>query len=86
MEEQALLRALGEGWIAGAALDTHYAYPLPAEHPLWRMPNVILTPHISGSSLSPHFSSRLWDIFRINVERMRTGQPLLNEIAGAELA
>ena len=86
VEEQALLRALGEGWIAGAALDTHYAYPLPAEHPLWRMPNVILTPHISGSSLSPHFSSRLWDIFRINVERMRTGQPLLNEIAGAELA
>src|SRR5262249_52766995 len=39
IQEQALLRALTEGWIAGAALDTHFAYPLPAEHPLWRMPN-----------------------------------------------
>ncbi len=34
----ALLRALAEGWIAGAALDTHFTYPLPSEHPLWRFP------------------------------------------------
>ena len=55
IREDALLRALREGWIAGAALDTHYHYPLPAEHPLWAFANVILTPHISGSSLSPRF-------------------------------
>ena len=40
---------------AGAALDTHYRYPMPPEHPLWKFPNVIFSPHISGSSLSPHF-------------------------------
>ncbi|MEI7437045.1 MAG: NAD(P)-dependent oxidoreductase, partial [bacterium] len=40
IQEQALLRALREGWIAGAALDTHYQYPMPPEHPLWRLPNV----------------------------------------------
>ena len=37
IQEQALLRALREGWIAGAALDTHYRYPMPPEHPLWKI-------------------------------------------------
>ncbi|UCH26359.1 MAG: D-2-hydroxyacid dehydrogenase, partial [Trueperaceae bacterium] len=69
IDEAALLQALGEGWIAGAAIDTHYSYPLPAEHPLWRLPNVILTPHISGSSLSERLPERLWDIFNLNVRR-----------------
>ncbi|MBS1825434.1 MAG: D-2-hydroxyacid dehydrogenase [Acidobacteria bacterium] len=86
IQQQALLRALDEGWIAAAALDTHYAYPLPPEHPLWRYPNVILTPHISGSSLSPHFSARLWDIFRLNLQRLANGQPLLNQLTAAQLA
>lgn len=85
IQEAALLRALREGWIAGAALDTHYAYPLPAEHPLWRMNNVILTPHISGSGLSPHFLERVWDIFSLNLERMERGQPLLNELSADQL-
>ncbi|MCC6589409.1 MAG: D-2-hydroxyacid dehydrogenase [Bryobacterales bacterium] len=86
IQEQALLQALREGWIAGAALDTHYRYPLPPEHPLWAMPNVILTPHISGSSLSPHFQSRIWDIFRLNVQRYINGEPLLNQLSAAQLA
>ncbi len=86
VREGALLRALREGWIAGAALDTHYAYPLPPAHPLWRMPNVVLTPHISGSGQSPHYLARLWDIFRQNVERCEAGRPLLNELTPAQLA
>ena len=86
IREEALLRALREGWIAGAALDTHYRYPMPADHPLWRMPNVIMTPHISGSSGSPFFLQRVWDIFVQNVERLQRGQPLLNELAPGELA
>jgi phosphoglycerate dehydrogenase-like enzyme len=86
IREQALLRALDEGWIAGAALDTHYAYPLPPEHPLWRYPNVILTPHISGSSLSQHYQDRLWEIFRLNLARYSKGEQLLNEVAPRELA
>jgi phosphoglycerate dehydrogenase-like enzyme len=86
IREEALLRALREGWIAGAALDTHYHYPMPPEHPLWKMPNVIMTPHISGSSGSPFFLQRVWDIFVQNVERLQRGQPLLNELAPGELA
>jgi hypothetical protein len=72
-------------WIAGAALDTHYAYPLPPEHPLWRYPNVILTPHVSGSSLSPHVRTRVWDIFASNVERYVTGAPMLNRLTATQL-
>lgn len=86
VREDALLRALGEGWIAGAALDTHYRYPMPPEHPLWRFPQVIFTPHISGSSLSPHFRTRLWDICAQNIRRLDAGQPLLNVITPAQLA
>ena len=85
IREAALLQALREQWIAGAALDTHYVYPLPPEHPLWSFPNVILTPHISGSSLSPHFQERLWDIFRSNIGRFQLGEPLLNALTTGQL-
>ena len=84
-QERALLRALQERWIAGAALDTHYQYPLPAEHSLWRMPNVILTPHIAGSSLSQRFKERMWDIFRQNVLQFANGESLLNELSRSDL-
>jgi len=86
IQQEALLRALREKWIAGAALDTHYHYPMPPDHPLWRFPNVIFTPHISGSSLSPKFKERLWTIFSLNVERFARGEPLLNELTPAQLA
>jgi phosphoglycerate dehydrogenase-like enzyme len=86
IKEAALLRALRENWIAGAALDTHYHYPMPPEHPLWKMPNVIFTPHISGSSLSPNFKRRLWEIFTLNLERYTQGRPLLNELTPVQLA
>jgi phosphoglycerate dehydrogenase-like enzyme len=86
VREESLLRALREGWIAGAALDTHYQYPMPPEHPLWRFPNVIFSPHISGSSLSPHFKRRLWEIFVQNLSRWDAGRPLLNVISAAQLA
>ena len=84
MQEQALLRALGEAWIAGAALDTHFAYPLPPEHPLWRLPNVILTPHVSGSDRSKDFPDRMADLLAQNVTRFREGGVLLNEITARE--
>ncbi len=84
VQEQALLRALTEGWISGAALDTHFAYPLPAEHPLWRFPNVILTPHVSGADKSGNFPGRIADLLIQNVQRYREGRPLLNEITARE--
>jgi phosphoglycerate dehydrogenase-like enzyme len=86
VRRDALLRALRENWIAGAALDTHYQYPTPPDDPLWRFPNVIFTPHISGSSLSPRFTQRLWDIFTVNVDRFARGESLLNELTRVQLA
>lgn len=85
IEEASLIRALREGWFAGAALDTHYQYPLPPEHPLWSLPNVLLTPHISGSTGSPGYVSRVGEIFAQNLRRFAEGQPLLNQIPPADL-
>jgi phosphoglycerate dehydrogenase-like enzyme len=85
VREQPLIRALQEGWIAGAALDTHYQYPLPPRHPLWQMPNVILTPHIAGSSLSQRFTLRMWDIFSQNTFRFANREPLVNELSDSDL-
>ena len=86
IKEDALLKALDENWIAGAALDTHYYYPMPPEHPLWKYPNVIMTPHISGSTLSPYFLERLWDLFLQNVERYVKNQTLLNQLTASQLS
>jgi len=86
IRQAALLRALEEKWIAGAALDTHYEYPMPPGHPLWRFPNVILTPHISGSSLGPNYRPRIWEVFSLNAGRLACGGPLLNELTAAQLA
>jgi phosphoglycerate dehydrogenase-like enzyme len=85
IQEHALLRALREGWIAAAALDTHYQYPLPPNHPLWTIPNVILTPHISGSDQNPAYLRRIWDVFVHNIGRWSAGRPLLNELSGSQL-
>lgn len=86
VREEALLRALREGWIAGAALDTHFAYPLPADHALWRFPNVILTPHVSGWDRSPDFPRRMGELFAANVGRLAAGRPLYNELTREEWA
>lgn len=86
VQEEALVRALREGWIAGAALDTHFAYPLPPAHPLWPLPNVILTPHISGADHSDAFPGRMGQLFLDNVTRFLAGRPLLNEISARDWA
>lgn len=85
VQEAALLRALTEQWIAGAALDTHFHYPMPPEHPLWRMPNVIMTPHISGSDKGPHFLDRMGEIIEHNLTSFMSGKPLWNVISADEL-
>ncbi len=80
-----LLRALDEHWFAGAALDTHYHYPMPADHPLWSKPNVIMTPHISGSARGKHYLPRLWSILAENIDRLIAGKPLMNELTPEQL-
>lgn len=85
VQEQVLLRALHERWIRGTSFDVHYKYPLPAEHPLWRMPNVILTPHISGHSATPRFIERSFGLFCENLRRYAADQPLLNQLTNRQL-
>lgn len=85
IDENVFIRCLAEKWIRGASLDVHYAYPLPPEHPLWDMPNLIMTPHISGSAESPHFLMRIYDIFSRNCARYIRSEPLLNELTDSQL-
>lgn len=76
IDEQALIRALQEGGIGGAGLDVADQEPLPPDSPLFSLPNVILTPHISG--LSVNYDKRLTALFAENLRRYRAGQPLRN--------
>lgn len=73
-----LIEALQSGVIAGAALDVFPEEPLPADNPLWRLSNVILTPHIAG--MSPHYNQRAVALFVENLKRYLAGQELLNRI------
>lgn len=74
----ALERALVEGWIAGAGLDVMPEEPWPASSPLWRMDNVLLTPHTAGNS--PNRAGRDMDVFVQNFSRFLQGEPLLNTV------
>lgn len=76
IDTDALIAALEQGRLAGAALDVVPEEPLPPEHPLWRTPNVWITPHISASS--PRTSERAITIFLENVRRDLVGQPFVN--------
>ncbi|MGH2587718.1 MAG: D-2-hydroxyacid dehydrogenase [Dehalococcoidia bacterium] len=76
VDEAALIDALRDGRIAGAALDVFATEPLPSESPLWAMENVIVTPH--GSASSPRTLDRGALIFVDNLRRYATGEPLLN--------
>jgi phosphoglycerate dehydrogenase-like enzyme len=73
-----LVAALRASEIAGAALDVYETEPLPAEHPLWRLENVILTPHIAG--YSPRIAERHLAVLLENIRRFGNGQPLRNVV------
>jgi phosphoglycerate dehydrogenase-like enzyme len=77
-DQEALIHALQEKRIAGAALDVTDPEPLPEDNPLWSLPNVFISPHISG--LTPHYQERIMTIFTENVRRYLAGQPLYNVI------
>ncbi len=78
IDEAALVRALKEGWIAGAALDVFEREPLPADSELWGLRNVLLTPHISGGT--PRYMERAVDLFCDNLRRYLAGEPLRNVV------
>ena len=78
IEEAALVDALTHGRIAGAGLDAFEREPLPAESPLWDLPNVILTPH--SAAFGRDYWTPVVDLFLDNMARFRRGEPLLNVV------
>jgi D-2-hydroxyacid dehydrogenase (NADP+) len=78
VDEAALIRALHEGWIAGAALDVFEQEPLSGDSPLWEMDNVIISPHVAG--FTPHYDDRATALFADNLRRYLAGEPLLNQV------
>jgi phosphoglycerate dehydrogenase-like enzyme len=78
IDDAALVRALTDGWIAGAGLDAHGTEPLPPDSPFWDLPNVIVTPH--NGATSPETLARGADVFEENLERYLDGRPLVNVV------
>jgi len=78
----ALTEALQTGEIAGAALDVFEREPLPPDHPLWEMDNMIVTPHVADTG--PYVPARRMELFLENVRRFVAGQPLLTVVDKAQ--
>ena len=73
-----LVAALRAGELAGAGLDVFEDEPLPADHPLWTMPGVLITPHTAG--FGPYLDERRFEILLDNCRRFTAGQPLRNVV------
>ena len=73
-----LVAALRAAEIGGAGLDVYETEPLPPDHPLWAMPNVILTPHVAGAS--PRIAERHLAVLLDNVARFARGEPLATTV------
>lgn len=78
IQEAVLIRALKEEWIAGAGLDVTEVEPLPAESELLRLPNILVTPHYSG--LRSHYWDHALAIFKPNLSKFLSGEPLTNVV------
>jgi phosphoglycerate dehydrogenase-like enzyme len=78
VDEPALITALRERRLSGAALDVFATEPLPADSPLWELPNVLLSPHTAALSLREN--ERIVELFCENVRRYRSGAPLLSRV------
>jgi phosphoglycerate dehydrogenase-like enzyme len=78
LDEAALVSALGDTPTLGAALDVFETEPLPADSPLWSLPNVLITPHISG--FRPDHWDAVTNLFADNLRRFESGRALLNVV------
>ena len=78
VQESALVRALREGWIAGAGLDVFAGEPLAPRSPLWSLPQVVMTPHVAGTH--PRYMALSADLFLNNLKRYVAGEDLINEV------
>jgi phosphoglycerate dehydrogenase-like enzyme len=80
VDEAALIRALADRRLAGAGLDVFAEEPLPPDHALWRLDNVIISPHVGGYG-DPHLLEGLARHFRANLDRFLAGQPLQDRVS-----
>jgi phosphoglycerate dehydrogenase-like enzyme len=80
IDEAALIRALQEERIAGAALDVFEEEPLPASSPLWDMENVLISPHCTDRTENPDWLDLSMQLFVENFKRYQSGQPLENVV------
>ena len=78
IDQPALIEALNDGKLRGAALDVVDPEPLPKDNPLWDAKNVIITPHISG--LSTKYGERAFDVLFTNLKRRERGEKMFNLI------
>lgn len=78
IDQPALVQALHNKLIGGAALDVTDPEPLPADDPLWEAPNVLITPHVSGAT--DVYADRAFELLRENIRRQRGGGGLVNEV------
>lgn len=78
VDEDALRQALQNGTIAGAAMDVFEAEPVPEDNPLWKLPNLIITPHISG--ISADYNEKAAALFAENLARYVAHRELLNVV------
>lgn len=76
IDQPALVKALKDGTLESAALDVTDPEPLPEDSELWDMPNVIVTPHVSGAGVS--YTERSFQLFEQNLQRREKGEKLLN--------
>ncbi|MBI3896439.1 MAG: D-2-hydroxyacid dehydrogenase [Acidobacteria bacterium] len=76
VDTEALVKTLASGSIAGAALDVTAPEPLPPDHPLWALPNALITPHLGGAS--DRYWPRQLELLEENLRRYLAGEPLLN--------
>jgi phosphoglycerate dehydrogenase-like enzyme len=78
VDEAALAASMQSGHLAGAGLDVAEKEPLSQDSPLWDLPNVILTPHLAGSSYQKE--RRCVEVLRENLLRFGRGEPLMNVV------
>ena len=80
LDQEALVRVMGEGHLWGAALDVTEPEPLPQDSPLWDVPNLLLTPHVAGGMRLEITRRACIKLAQDNLRRYLAGEPLVNQV------
>ncbi|QCI67310.1 2-hydroxyacid dehydrogenase [Phreatobacter stygius] len=76
VDEPAMIQALVSGQLGGATLDVFEREPLPTDHPLWTLPNVLITPHLASVALPASAAAQI----AANIRRLRSGEPVRHRV------